>query len=89
MPTISVSDILNENERLRKEVAFLRERNKDLRQKTWIQVYDENLRLIAENNHLRECNQKHFDVRMKCNLENKRLKDGMKSVQEFTKQFTE
>jgi hypothetical protein len=54
MPTISVVDILNENEQLKKEVVFLRERNKDLRQKTWIQVYDENLKLEHQIKYMKE-----------------------------------
>jgi len=31
-----------------KEIEFLKQRNKDLRQKTWFQVYEENLKLAEE-----------------------------------------
>jgi hypothetical protein len=95
MSTISVADILKENEQLSKELDFLKERNKDLRQKTWYSVYEENLKLNEEIKNLKECNQRHFDLRLKyyietkyLNEENKRLKDAIASVQEFTKQFT-
>jgi hypothetical protein len=103
---------MNHCQELEKQVEFLKQRNKDLRQKTWIQVYDENLKLnqqlekykyaTIENcalrkeiEHLKECNQRHFDLKVKyynqskiLMEENKRLKDVIASVQEFTKQFT-
>jgi FtsZ-binding cell division protein ZapB len=36
-----------------KEIEFLKQRNKDLRQKTWYPVYEENLYLKQENNMLK------------------------------------
>jgi FtsZ-binding cell division protein ZapB len=36
-----------------KEIEFLKQRNKDLRQKTWYPVYEENLLLKQENNKLK------------------------------------
>jgi regulator of replication initiation timing len=39
---------------LEEEIKFLKERNRDLRQKTWMQVYEENIQLVEENNHLKD-----------------------------------
>jgi cell division protein FtsB len=105
MDMIKILADLNELQELRKEVEFLKERNKDLRQKTWYSVYEENLELkqqleklkyaVAENCELKEqvelFNDLFEDARTAANYfieENKRLKDGILSVQEFTKQFT-
>lgn len=39
---------LNDLEVCRKEIVYLKQRNKELRQKTWFQVYEENLKLQEE-----------------------------------------
>jgi hypothetical protein len=94
MPRVSIEGMrkiemaLHELHQLRNEVKFLKERNKDLRQKTWYSVYEENLNLRKQ---LKECYEsldgmyQDFDVILN---DNKRLKDVIGSVQEFTKQFT-
>jgi hypothetical protein len=50
-----------ENEELRNEIEFLRIRNTDLRKKTYIQVYDENLKLLDENKSLKHENKIKFN----------------------------
>jgi hypothetical protein len=49
MPTISVMDIIKENEKLKDENRYLLQRLKELRHKTWFPVYEENLKLTEEN----------------------------------------
>jgi predicted nuclease with TOPRIM domain len=94
MPLINEEDLikivsdLQELQELRNEVAFLRERNKDLRQKTWFPVYDENIKLRKE---LKDCYEsldglyQDFDELAK---DNSRLKEVLRSVETFVKQFT-
>jgi chromosome condensin MukBEF MukE localization factor len=55
------NDLMMENEELRNEIEFLRIRNTDLRKKTYIQVYDENLKLIDENKFLKNENKIKFN----------------------------
>jgi hypothetical protein len=78
-------EVSNVNLELRKEVAFLKERNKDLRQKAWFPVYEENLKLNEELEKYK------FAITENCKLrkEIEIFKEVLISVQEFTKQFTE
>jgi chromosome condensin MukBEF MukE localization factor len=52
---------VEEFQKLKDEVWFLKERNKDLRQKTYINVYDENLKLIDEIKMLKIENERKFN----------------------------
>jgi hypothetical protein len=97
VPTISIADILKENEELRKtfnkvsdinlelrkEIEFLKERNKDLRQKTWYSVYEENLKLNQQIEKYKYAINENCELRKEIEI----LKDALKSVQTFTKQF--
>jgi predicted RNase H-like nuclease (RuvC/YqgF family) len=95
--------------KLENENKFLKERNKDLRQKTWYNVYQENLELQEAfknskesqehmvnsinqlNKELKDCYEsldglyQDFDEIAK---ENVRLKEVIRSVETFVKQFT-
>jgi uncharacterized coiled-coil DUF342 family protein len=86
---------MNHCQELEKKIEFLKERNKDLRQKTWYSVYEENLKLTEQIEVLKKLGKNHHSQTLKyynqinqLSRENKTLKDAIASVQTFTKQFT-
>lgn len=83
------------NEDLLKEVLFLRERNRELRQKTWYSVFEENLKLIETvnqlNKELKQCGQVADNFYMQgieLQRENQHLKRVIQSVETFIAERT-
>jgi phosphopentomutase len=104
-----VKELIGTNEDLKRRIdflleenRFLQQRNKELRQKTYIQVYDENLKLTEENktliktiDQLREelikvgkIADKYYQTSIDLKHQNKCLKDVIDSVEAFIQQFT-
>jgi hypothetical protein len=88
MAIYSAFQLLEENNKLKKEIEFLKERNKDLRQKTWYSVYEENLILRNQLKDSYNLNERLYCDYAELQKENNCLESVIKSVQEFTKQFT-
>jgi predicted ribosome quality control (RQC) complex YloA/Tae2 family protein len=88
---------------LLEEVYFLRQRNSELRKKSYIQVYDENLKLTEEHKtlvktidqlrkELIQISERAERYRVEgdnLQKENYQLKGVLKSVEAFIEQFTE
>ena len=77
-----------------KEIEFLKQRNSDLRKKTYINVYDENLQLIKTvdqmRNELIQMGQLAEKFHLEANnlkQENEKLKGVLKSVETFIGQY--
>jgi hypothetical protein len=76
------------------EIQFLKQRNKELRQKTWIKVYEENIilqeKLKVRQEQLRqsaEISDGFYCRMMEVEKENRHLKEVIDSVQTFIEQF--
>jgi type II secretory pathway component PulF len=77
-----------------KEIEFLKQRNKELRQKSWFEVYDENLKLIDQVKSLKEQLRQSAEIAdnfyincVELEKENTHLKGVIESVQTFINQF--
>jgi FtsZ-binding cell division protein ZapB len=88
MPTISVMDIIKENEKLKDENRYLLQRLKELRHKTWFPVYEENLKLSEENKNLDETCQEVIAEYEKLEKEIEQYKTVLASVEKFIGQYS-
>jgi cell division protein FtsB len=93
--TDDIQHLVMEVEHLRSENKFLKERNKDLRQKTWIGVYDENLKLQKQVQKFLDLKDQYYQEMIqlsagyhKLEEENKHLQDVIKSVEAFIGQYS-
>jgi uncharacterized protein YcbX len=73
--------------KLESENEFLKQRNKDLRQKTWYSVYEENLKLKEQLKQTAEIVDKFYLSNVELEKENQQLKGVVESVQTFINQF--
>jgi prefoldin subunit 5 len=73
---------------LEKENNYLAQRNKDLRQKTWFQVFEENLKLAEENKNLDETCKEVISEYAKLEKEIEQYKTVLASVEKFIGQYS-
>jgi FtsZ-binding cell division protein ZapB len=92
MEIYSLANVMKENEELKLKIAsliqenrevnhaneFLKQRNKDLRQKTYINVYDENLKMIDEIKALKHENFVKFNALVKYEENIEKIKEQLR-----------
>jgi regulator of replication initiation timing len=71
-----------------KEIQFLKQRNKELRQKSWYEVFEENLKLMEENKNLDETCQEVIKEYAILEKEIEQYKAVLQSVEKFVGRFS-
>jgi predicted nuclease with TOPRIM domain len=93
--TDDIQHLIQENDRLKSDIAFLRQRLYDFHKKSWFSVYEENLHLVEEMKTKDSVIEKIFNLKeqyyqkmKQFEKENKHLEVVIKSVQTFIDQYS-
>jgi hypothetical protein len=70
-----------------REIKFLKQRNKELRQKSWFEVFEENLKLSEQNKNLDETCQEVIKEYANLEKEVEQYKVVLQSVEKFVGRF--
>jgi hypothetical protein len=81
--------LIAENVGYEKEIQFLKQRNKELRQKSWYEVFEENLKLSEENKNLDETCQEVIKEYAILEKEIEQYKAVLQSVEKFVGRFSD